>query len=128
MVTKNFKVLAFIMPVILVSFLMTSCEKEEDTIATITVVNQQGAAIQGATVRLFAQGSGDDPVINPLRFDTTGTTNGSGKVSFNFSEFYKKGQAGFAVLDIEAYKGPLEGAGLIKVEEEETTEETVVIE
>jgi len=128
MVTKNLKMWALIIPVVLISFMMTSCDKEEDTIASVTVTDSEGAVVAGATVRLYAEGSGEEPVINPLRFDTTGTTNGAGKVTFNFSEFYKQGQAGFAVLDIEAYKGELEGSSLIKVEEEETSEETVVIE
>jgi hypothetical protein len=63
-----------------------------------------------------------------IRFDTTQVTNGTGKVSFDFSDFYKKGQAGFAVLDVEASKGADNGEGIIKIEEEKTTEETITIE
>jgi hypothetical protein len=63
-----------------------------------------------------------------LRFDTTQVTNGTGLVTFDFTEFYKKGQAGFAVLDIEAYKGSLNGDGIIKIEEETTTEEIIEID
>jgi hypothetical protein len=55
-------------------------------------------------------------------------TNGTGKVSFDFTDYYQEGQAGFAVLDIEASKGSLEGEGIIKIEEMKTNEETVVIE
>lgn len=128
MVTNKLRVLTVILPVLVLSFLLSSCDKTEETIAIITVVDVDGNAVSGASVRLYAQGSGEDPVINPLRFDTTGTTSGAGTVSFNFSDFYKEGQAGFAVLDIEATKGSLEGTGLIKVEEEETSEETVTIE
>ncbi len=49
-------------------------------------------------------------------------------MTFDFTEFYKKGQAGFAVLDIEAFKGGLNGEGIIKIEEETTSEETITIE
>jgi hypothetical protein len=55
-------------------------------------------------------------------------TNGTGKASFDFSDYYQEGQAGFAVLDIEAKKGSLEGEGIIKIEEMKTNDETVVIE
>jgi hypothetical protein len=63
-----------------------------------------------------------------LRFDTLAVSNGTGKVTFNFTEFYKKGQAGFAVLDIEVTKGNLFGSGIIKIEEKTTTEEAITIE
>ena len=106
----------------------SSCKKEEETIATITVVDADGAVVSGAAVQLIAIGSPDVETINELRFDENGVTNASGKVSFNFTEFYKEGQAGFAVLDIRASKGDLYGEGLIQIEEEETNEETVVIE
>jgi hypothetical protein len=111
-----------------ISSLISSCNKEKETIATITVQSENGDIIPGAEVRLFAVGSPDVPQISEIRFDTTAYTNGAGKVSFNFSEYYKAGQAGFAVLDIEASKGSLEGTGIIKIEEETTTEEIVIVE
>lgn len=107
---------------------ISSCNKIEETIATITVVNQFGSPVQGAEVRLFAVGSVDNDFIGEIRFDTTQVSNGAGKVSFNFSEYYKRGQAGFAVLDIFATKGALEGRGIIKIEEEETNEAVVTVE
>lgn len=110
------------------AFLFTSCEQEVETIATIIVKNELGSAVPGATVRLFGVGSVEDDFIGEVRFDTTAVTNGTGKVSFNFSEFYKQGQAGFVVLDIEASKGSLFGQGIIKIEEEATTEEVIGIE
>ena len=70
-------------------------------------------------------GSVDQTFIGELRFDTTQVTN-AGSVSFNFSEYYKQGQAGFAVLDIEATKGRT-GIGIIKIEEEMTNEQTVIM-
>ena len=115
---------------VIVTLLATtvSCNKVDETIATIEVRNSFGSPVAGATVRLYAVGSTDTDNIGEIRFDTTQVTNGSGKVSFNFSDFYKRGQAGFAVLDIAAEKGSLIGEGFIKIEEEKTNEEIVVIE
>jgi hypothetical protein len=104
------------------------CKKDKQTIATVKVVNEEGDPIPGATVRLYSVPSEDEPRPNELRFDTTQVTNGTGLVTFDFTEFYKKGQAGFAVLDIEAYKGSLNGDGIIKIEEETTTEEVIEID
>lgn len=112
----------------MLSVFVFSCNKVEETIATVQVVNSFGSPVANADVRLFAVPSADDDIIGELRFDTTQTTNGSGKVSFNFTDFYKQGQAGFVVLDIEASKGALYGQGIIKIEEEETNEEVITIE
>jgi len=107
---------------------VNGCKKDKHTIATITVVNEDGEPVPGASVQLYAVPSETPPPPNAIRFDTTQVTNGTGKVSFDFSEFYKKGQAGFAVLDIKATKGIQSGEGIIKIEEEKTTEETITIE
>jgi len=106
----------------------TGCKKDKETIATILVLNDDGDPVPSASVRLFSNPSPGSTNNNALRFDTTSLTNGTGKVTFNFSEFYKKGQAGFAVLDIEVTKGNLSGTGIIKIEEEATTEESVTVE
>ncbi|MFZ4785309.1 MAG: hypothetical protein ACOYLH_07505 [Flavobacteriales bacterium] len=108
-------------------FILSSCKKDEETIATVLVLNEDGAPVPGATVRLYGSPS-EDCENCEIRFDTTAVTNGTGQVTFNFSDFYKQGQAGFAVLDIEATKGSLYGTGIIKIEEEETSEESVTIE
>ena len=109
-------------------FVFSSCKKDPETIATILVLNSDGEPIPGASVRLYSNPSPESTNNNALRFDTTNLTNGSGKVTFNFTDFYKKGEAGFAVLDIEAFKGVLYGTGIIKIEEQTTTEESVEIE
>ncbi|MDA1335564.1 MAG: hypothetical protein O2818_01625 [Bacteroidetes bacterium] len=110
-----------------VFFSLPSCYEVEETIANVVVLNDLGAPVQGATVRLFAFGSGSGNGGEP-RFDTTAVSNAAGMVTFNFSEFYVEGQAGFAVLDIEASKAALFGTGLIKIEEQMTNEATVFIE
>ncbi|MBS1570701.1 MAG: hypothetical protein JST45_14830 [Bacteroidetes bacterium] len=103
-----------------------ACNKEKATKAEITVLDTAGAAVAGAYVKLYANPS------NPLQADFSrltmeGTTSSDGKVIFDYSDFYKRGQAGFAVLDILAKKDSLSGDGIIRIEEEQTNEETVVI-
>ena len=98
--------------------LFLSCNKEEPTLATIYVIDAAGDPVSGATVRIYGS-------PNTIALDTTVTTDATGKVSVDYSEFYKMGQAGFAVLDVEAYKGALYGVGIIKVAEQEETEVTV---
>ena len=114
--------------VLLLFFGFSSCHEVGETIANVVVLNELGAPVQGATVRLYAFGSVDEDFVGEPRFDTTSVSNAAGMVSFNFSTFYVEGQAGFAVLDIEATKAALSGTGLIKIEEELTNEATVFIE
>lgn len=120
--TKVFHIAILSLVIVMVGY---SCRKTKETIATITVKDKDGALIQNAFVRLYAVGTRIPP--GELRFDTTIVTNASGKASFNFTDFYKAGQAGFAVLDVEATKAPLFGKGLIRIEEEKTNEETIII-
>ena len=107
--------------------IFSSCKKDEETIATVLILDVDGKPVPGAEVRLF--GVPSEPCNGcTVRFVTTQTSNGTGKVTFDFSDFYKSGQAGFAVLNIEAVKGSLFGSGIIKIEEQETNEESVIIE
>jgi len=112
-----------------ITMVMSGCKKnkEKKTIAIVTVIDKNGAVVAGASVRLYAVPSENPPPPNAIRFDTTQVSNGAGSVTFDFSDFYEEGQAGFAVLDIEATKGSLDGEGIIKIVELETTEETVVM-
>lgn len=123
---RHFQLFSFAMAALLGSAVY-GCRKDKETIANVIVVNQEGNVVPGATVRLYGKPSANSTNTNDVRFDTLGTTNSAGKVSFNFSEFYKSGQAGFAVLDIQVCKGTLAGTGIIKIQEEITNEETVKI-
>ncbi len=103
-----------------------ACNKEKATKATITVLDSASHAVAGAYVKLYA-----NPTV-PLQADFSrltkeGTTGSDGKVEFDYSEFYKRGQAGFAVLDILARKDSLTGQGIIRIEEEQNNAETVVV-
>ena len=104
---------------IVLVFSFTSCYKKKDTIANVTVLNVLNEPVAGIEVRLFYGTSADS-----ARIDEVATTGGGGTASFNFNELYKSGQAGFAVLDI--YIGG-NVVGIIKIEEETNSEETVII-
>lgn len=137
---KNYKVITLpamkrffpLLTLAIVTIFASSCYEVEETIANITVVRIDAVGeeipVDEAEVRLYALGSLDQDFVGEPRFDTTQVTSDEGFTSFNFSEYYVGGQAGFAVLDIEVTKGALTGSGLIKIEEMETTEEKIIVE
>jgi len=104
----------------------SGCRKKKDTIAIITVRDVANELVVGAEVVLYGQSTTNQPA-NVVLYDTT-ITNTSGQAKFNFNDVYQLGQAGVAVLNIEAYKDAAEGQGIIKVEQEITSEETVFIQ
>lgn len=107
-----------------VFFSSTGCRKKKDTIANIYVLDENNAAVAGATVRLYgtATVSGKAPVV-----DMTTTSDGSGLATFSLNDIYQLGQSGVAVLDITVTKDSMSGQGIIKIEQEEENEETVFI-
>lgn len=104
----------------------SGCRKKKDTIAIIYVRDVANQFVAGAQVVLYGQ-STTGQAANVTLYDTT-TTNTSGEAKFNFNDVYQLGQAGVAVLNIEAYKDGAEGQGIIKIEQETTSEETVFIQ
>jgi hypothetical protein len=104
----------------------SGCRKKKDTIAIITVRDVANELVVGAEVVLYGQSTTNQPA-NVVLYDTT-ITNTSGQAKFNFNDVYQLGQAGVAVLNIEAYKDAAQGQGIIKVEQEITSEETVFIQ
>jgi hypothetical protein len=107
------------------ALLAPACNKEEPTKATITVKKEDGSVVPDAHVKLYA--SPAYPLGDPNRLNKEAATNSAGQVEFDYSEFYKKGQSGFAVLDILCTYDTLVGEGIIKIEEEKNNAETVVI-
>ncbi len=101
----------------------SSCNKEKDTIAIITVVDTGGHPVDSAYVKLFANLA--YPVGDPSRLLREGLTDASGVVEFDYTDQYKQGQAGFAVLDIVSFKDSAVGEGIIKILEEEENNETI---
>ena len=132
MKNKNFQLtLIFLVFVGGVSPVLTSCNryKVEKTRAVIRVIDNTGAPIKFAKVRVFAEPSEFPPPSNALRFDTCGVTGSDGAVEFDFSSYYQSGQAGFAVLDVAACVGGPNryGEGIIKIKEQDVSEETVTV-
>jgi hypothetical protein len=103
-----------------------SCRKKKDTIAKIYVRDASSQYVEGATVILYGQ-STINQGANVVLYDTT-LTNSSGVAVFNYNDVYQLGQAGVAVLNIKAYKNGAQGQGIIKIEEEKVSEETVFIQ
>jgi len=104
----------------------SGCRKKKDTIAIIHVRDIANQPVSGARVVLYGQSTTGQPA-NVVLYDTT-TSNTSGEAKFNFNDVYQLGQAGVAVLNIEAYLAGAIGEGIIKVEQEVTSEETVYIQ
>jgi hypothetical protein len=102
------------------------CRKKADTIAEITVLDANNQAVAGAQVVVYGQSTINQPA-NVNLYDTT-ITNSAGVAIFNFNDVYQLGQAGVAVLNIDVDKDGLTGQGIIKVEQEVTTEEIVYIQ
>jgi hypothetical protein len=115
-----------ILAILGVGFSSTGCRKKKDTIAVIYVRDAANQLVSGAQVVLYGQSTTTQP-SNVVLYDTT-TTNTSGEARFNFNDVYQLGQAGVAVLNIEATADGLSGEGIIKVEQETTSEETVFVQ
>lgn len=117
---KNFKLIT----VLVLSFTLTlaSCYRKKDTIARVTVldINDQ-TPVGGVDVKLYYV----DTLEPRTDLEQIQTTDASGVATFNYNELYKSGQAGFAILDIDA--GGTVKAGIIRIEEEVTSEATVEI-
>lgn len=105
--------------------MVQSCKEPGDTIGVVTVTDVNNAPVSGAKVKVI----GVDSQGNPGgRIDMEETSGSDGKATFNFNDYYKRGQAGFTVLDVIAEKDTLGGRAIIKVEEEKTNEATVTVE
>lgn len=102
-----------------------SCGKKGDTLATIKVLDVNNEPVAGALVKVKGY---DSNGVNPGNLDRETTTDGNGNAVFNFNDMYKRGSAGFAVLEIEASKNGMLGTGIIKVEDQVNNEATVAIQ
>jgi hypothetical protein len=112
--------------IVLMLVIIQACVKKEDTIAKIEVRNENNELVEQAMVVLHGTSTCNCP-SQVVVYDTA-YTNSAGIATFNYNEIYQLGQAGVAVLDIEAYKGNRQGQGIIKIEAEKTNEETVIIQ
>jgi len=125
------KKVLFVIVAIIVAQTFTSCRKKKDTIAHIYVRDETDNAVNDATVILYGTSTGDPIGGNGPGFDIfrdTVQTSSSGLAVFNLSEIYQSGQAGVAILDVKAYKLNRLGTGLIKIEPEIISEQSIIIQ
>ena len=120
-----FRALTGALVLALVTLVIPACNKPKSTKAIITVKKDDGTVVADAYVKLYA--NPQQPLADPHRLDMEKHTDAAGKAEFDYSDFYKKGQSGFAVLDILCTSDTLVGEGIIKIEEEKTNEQTIVI-
>jgi hypothetical protein len=125
------KKVLFVIVAIIVAQTFTSCRKKKDTIAHIYVRDETDNAVNDATVILYGTSTGD-PIGGDGpgfgNFKDTVQTSSSGLAVFNLSDIYQSGQAGVAILDIKAYKLNRLGTGLIKIEPEIISEQSIIIQ
>lgn len=125
---KNLAVKAAFAVMLSISVLSVSCRKKGDTIAIITVLDEEKDPVENAMVILKGAPSSSQFANKEIIIDDTVFSDAFGKARFNYNETYQLGQAGVAVLDIVAIKDTLVGGGIIKIEEETTSEETVIVQ
>lgn len=112
----------------LVMLSLMSCKKENPTLAKIYVKDTDGLSFTNAAVRVYGEPSFDPHPA--MIMDRTLYTDAAGEVIFDFSEDFKIGQAGFAVLNIEVSSTDelWYTEGIIKIEEEKINAETLIIQ
>lgn len=120
------RVLTNAMTVALLAFVFAACNKEKSTTAIITVHDADGLPVEEAYVRLYANPA--VPRADLSRLLKEGMTNAGGRVEFDYTNLFEQGQAGFAVMDILTFKDSTYAEGVIKILEEETNEETLVMQ
>lgn len=120
-----FRALTGALVLAIAALVLHGCSKEKPTTASITVQLEDGTKVADALVRLYADPA--YPLGDPNRLTKEARTDGGGMATFDYTEFYKKGQSGFAVLDILCTYDTLVGEGIIKIQEEEDNRETVIL-
>ena len=108
---------------------MSSCNEEKpDSQVRITVKDASGNPVVNATVRLEGQPSDSVYVDRLSLYDLEQKTGSTGIAVFVFNDFYDQGDNGFAVLNVEATDGSITTTGHVKVVEDETVEQTIVLQ
>jgi hypothetical protein len=126
MVPSIKKIIFFLSIAVLGLGFSSGCRKKKDTLATIYVKDFSNAYVIGAKVVLYGKSTTNSPA-NVVLYDTA-YTDLTGSATFNYNNSYQLGQAGVAVLDIAASKDAKTGTGIIKVQQETTSTETVYIQ
>jgi hypothetical protein len=102
-----------------------SCKKKKkDTIGKVYVKDETGNTVNYCQVIL----KGVSTTGKSSNIADTAFTNSNGEAIFNLNDMYQLGQAGVAVLDIFASKDGMTGTGIIQINQETSSEATVVIQ
>ncbi|MCH2223397.1 MAG: hypothetical protein MK066_01415 [Crocinitomicaceae bacterium] len=104
---------------------LVSCKEKKDTLVEIYVVDIQGNAVANATVELLTSPPYELNSIPVLHMKEK--SDQFGIAYFNFNDVYQLGQAGVAVLDVDVIREGKKGHGILKVEQEITNKEQIVI-
>lgn len=112
----------------MIFILSVSCRQKQDTVAIIHVRDVANQPVSGATVTLSASSSTGNPGQIDEDIKRTTNTNSAGEARFLYNDVYQLGQAGVGIFDVDVYFENMQGAGIIKVEQETTSEETVYIQ
>jgi hypothetical protein len=112
---SRFKALLTIISVVVISIFSSQCKKDQTCRAQITVVNNAGVAVSGATVKLFIQSIPNSDV------EVTKTTNANGLAEFAYKDP--------VILNIKAtIPGKMsDTTELIKLERAKTVQKTVAL-
>ncbi len=110
------------------------CKKDKPTTVKIIVRDANNALVIGASVVIDAN---PDTSVDPGSINTNKTykaqiTDYKGEATFDYSDIYKAGSAGVAILDVEATYGSSSvgqtGTGVVKIEPETETVQTIYIQ
>jgi len=114
--------------VLLLLLFITSCYKVQNSTATITITDNNGVVLPNTSVRVFPNPTEppNPPAELDQTLDETKVTDSSGKVYFDYTDYYQRGQVGLFVLNIEATSGDsITVTGIINVVEQEDNYETI---
>ena len=130
------KKFTLILIVSILAFSFSSCRKEKDTTATVLIVDSDNNPKAGVYVRVYCPSTTCNEAGTTMDdyTDRDAITGADGKVTFNYTESFQLGQAGFVVLDVAVYLTEkdkddytnIQTTGVIKIEEEQANEQTIV--
>ena len=112
---------------------MAGCYKKKDTIAQVKVVLPSGSPIPGATVKLYGKPTIDATKRGALSVNESKRTDGNGEATFDFTDKYQAGQAGYAILNVTVYRvlppnDTVKTEGVINVVDQQTTTKTFTLD
>lgn len=110
-------------------FIFVSCHKIDPTKATITAVSEAKVPMANVWVVIRAQSTQGVPANGNL--SDSAFTNAKGQIEFDYSEVYKDGQAGVAILDLNGIiisgADTLEGKSYVQLEAGSNKAATIIM-